>query len=120
MTMHDQVRQLEQRVATLRQNLDAARDETTEQIKARIEEVRANEAAGFQIVKNDAAGAASGTESKWATARADVAAKVRDVQHRIDRKRNEHDVKAADLRTRRDGSSSSNALRSAPGSSSGI
>jgi len=95
MSMPDQVQQLEQRGAGLRHSLDVAGHETTEEIRARIEDLRATEAAGFHIVKDDATDAASRAQSKWAAAKADVAAKVRDVQDRIDRKRDAHDVKAA-------------------------
>jgi uncharacterized protein YhaN len=66
-TVSVHTQQLQQRVAALRQDLDAARHETTEQINARIEQLRDDEATGWQV-KEDAASAASRAQSTWVAA----------------------------------------------------
>jgi hypothetical protein len=92
----DQVDALEKRAADLKNSFDAARRETNEQVKARIDRAKADIAARESAVKDKAGQAADRTQSQWASLKADATAKMQDLQDRIDRKRDQHDVKMAE------------------------
>jgi hypothetical protein len=92
----DQIDALEKRAADLKNSFDAARRETNEQVKARIDRAKAEIAARESAVKDTAGQAADRTQSQWASLKADATAKMQDLQDRIDRKRDQHDVKMAE------------------------
>jgi hypothetical protein len=92
----DQVDALQQRAAELMSSFDAARRETNEQVKARIDDLRADIAARQDAARQQAHQAAGRTESQWQSLKADAAAKRADLQARIDRKRDERDAKRAE------------------------
>lgn len=96
MTISDQVDALQKRAADLKSSFDQARQETSEQVKARIGHARADVAARQDAVKEKAGQAAGRTQSQWQALKADTAAKMRAAQDRIDRQRDEHDVKMAE------------------------
>lgn len=96
MNVSDQVNALQQRVGDLKSSFDAARRETNEQVKARIDKLKADIATRQDAAKQQAQQAAGRTESQWQSLKADAAAKRAGVQARIDRKRDERDAKRAE------------------------
>jgi hypothetical protein len=92
----DQVDALQQRAAELKSSFDAARRETNEQVKTRINTLKADIAARQDGARDKAAQAAGRTQSQWQSLKADAAAKRADLQARIDRQRDERDVKRAE------------------------
>ncbi len=96
MNVSDQVDALQKRAAELKSSFDQARRETNEQVKARIDQVKADIAARQDAAKEKAEQAADRTQSQWKSLKADAAAKRADFQAGIDRKRDEHDVKRAE------------------------
>jgi hypothetical protein len=95
MTVSEKVDALQKRVADLKSSFEAARTETNEQVRARISKAKADAARAQDEAKAKAAQAADKTQSRWAAMKADFSAKVSQMQEDIDRKRDEHDVKAA-------------------------
>lgn len=96
MNVSDQVDALQQRAAELKSSFDAARRETNEQVKTRINTLKADIAARQDGARDKAAQAAGRTQSQWQSLKADAAAKRADLQARIDRQRDERDVKRAE------------------------
>ena len=95
MTVSEKVDALQKRVADLKSSFEAARTETNEQVRDRITKAKADAARAQDEANAKAAAAADKAQSRWAAIRADVSAKVSQMQEDIDRKRDEHDVKAA-------------------------
>ena len=96
MNVSDQVNALQQRVGDLKSSFDAARRETNEQVKTRIDKLKADIATRQDAARQKAGQAADRTESQWQSLKADAAAKRAGVQARIDRKRDERDAKRAE------------------------
>ena len=96
MNVSDQVDALQQRAAELKSSFDAARQETNDQVKARIDNLKAGIATRQDAAKQKAEQAADRTQGQWRSLKADAAAKRADVQARIDRKRDERDAKRAE------------------------
>lgn len=96
MNVSDQVDALQQRAAELKTSFDAARRETNEQVKARIDHVKTDIAARQDAAKNEAGQAADRAQSQWKSLQADAAAKRAAVQARIDHRRDQRDVKRAE------------------------
>lgn len=96
MNVSEQVDSLQKRAAELKSSFDAARRETNEQVKARIDHAKADIAAREGAVEEKAGEAADRTQSQWQSLKADAAAKRQDMQDRIARKRDQHDVKMAE------------------------
>jgi hypothetical protein len=92
MTVSEQVDALQAKVADLKSSLDASRHETNEQIKARVASARAKAKAAEETVH----GQADQAQTQWQSVKADTSAKMAELQGRIERKREEHDVKAAE------------------------
>jgi peptidoglycan hydrolase CwlO-like protein len=95
-TLHKQIDTLQKQVKDLKHSADHARKETSEQVEARITEVKADIGARSEAVRDKTAQAADRAESHWEAAKAEAAAKIRDLQGRIDRKRDQRDVKKAE------------------------
>jgi len=91
----EHVEALQQQVTELKEAADRAREETSEQVRARIEQVKADLAAHREPVGEKAGQAAGRPQSQWQSVKTDAQAKMRDLQDRIGRKRDELDVKAA-------------------------
>jgi cell division septum initiation protein DivIVA len=86
---------LQKQVTHLMHVMDLARKETSEQVRTRIQQVKADMAA--QESASESAGqAADRAQNPWQSIKANAAAGVRDLHDRIDRKRHELDVKSAE------------------------
>jgi hypothetical protein len=96
MNVSGQVDTLQKRAADLKSSFDQARQETSEQVKARIEQTKTDIAAHENAAKDQAEQAAGRAQSQWKSMQADAAAKMQDLQDRIARKRDQHDVKVAE------------------------
>ena len=96
MTISEQIDALQAKVAELKSSLDASRHETNEQIKARVATARAKAEAAQHTVHGEADQAADHVHTQWQSFKADTSAKMAELQGRIERKREEHDVKAAE------------------------
>jgi hypothetical protein len=92
----DQVDALQQRVAELKSSFNAARRESNEQVKARIDNLKADIAARQDAARDKAVQDADRAQSQWASLKADAAAKRADLQARIERRRDQQDVKRAE------------------------
>lgn len=96
MSISEQVDALQARAAELKSSADQARHENNEQIKARIGQTKADITARQSATKANAAQAADRAQSQWKSMQADAAAKMQDLQDRIGRQREQHDVKRAE------------------------
>jgi transcriptional regulator len=96
MNVSGQVDTLQKRAADLKSSFEQARHETNEQVKARIDQAKADISARDSAAKEKAEQAAGRTQTQWKSMQADAAAKMQDLQDRIARKRDEHDVKVAE------------------------
>ena len=92
MTLSEQIDALQAKVADLKSSLDASRHETNEQIKARVASAKAKAEAAQETVH----GKADQAQTQWQSFKADTSAKMAELQGRIERKREERDVKAAE------------------------
>ena len=95
MSISEQVDALQKRVAELKNSADQARQETNEQVKARISQAKADIAAREGTVKEKTEQAADQTQNQWKKLQADNAAKMKGLHDRIGRQRDQHDVKKA-------------------------
>jgi hypothetical protein len=95
-SVSDQVDTLQKRAADLKSSFDQARQETSDQVKARIDQTKRDIAAAEGAAKQKAGQAADRTQTQWKSMQAEAAAKMHDLQDRIARKRDEHDVKVAE------------------------
>ncbi len=96
MNVSDQVDTLQKRAADLKSSFEQARHETNEQVKARIDQAKADISARDSAAKEKAEQAVGRTQSQWKSMQADAAAKMQDLQDRVARKRDQHDVKMAE------------------------
>jgi hypothetical protein len=96
MTLSEQIDALQAKAADLKSSLDASRHETNEQIKARVASAKARARAAQETVHGKADQAADQAHTQWQSLKADASAKMAELQGRIERKREEHDVKAAE------------------------
>jgi hypothetical protein len=96
MSISEQVDALQQRTAALKSSAEQAQHETAAQIKARIDQTKADIAAKQAAVKEQAGQATEHAQSQWKLMKANAAAKTQDLHDRIGRQRDEHDVKKAE------------------------
>jgi hypothetical protein len=96
MSISEQVDALQQRTAALKSSAEQAQHETAAQIKARIDQTKADIAAKQDAAKAQAGQATEHAQSQWKLMKANAAAKTQDLHDRIDRQRDEHDVKKAE------------------------
>jgi len=87
---------VQEQATELRATLDQARGETSEQVRARIEQFRDDIAAQRSAARDEARQAIGQAQGQWQSMRADAAARMQDMHDRIDRKRDEMDVKKAE------------------------
>ena len=96
----DQLREyfdaLQKQVTHLKDAADQAREETSAQVRARIEQAKADVAADQEPAREKAGQAAGRGQSQWQSMKADAAARMRDLHGRIGRKRDELDAKVAE------------------------
>ena len=96
MTLSEQADALQAKAADLKSSLDASRNETNEQIKARLASAKTKADAAKETVHGQAGQAADRAHAQWQSFKADTSAKMQQLQEQIERKRDEHDVKAAE------------------------
>jgi hypothetical protein len=94
--LRERVDALQKQVTHLKDAADQAREETSTQVRARIERARADAAAGQESAREKAGQAAGHAHGQWQSMKADAAAKMQGLQGRMDRKRDELDVKMAE------------------------
>ena len=96
----DQLREyfdaLQKQVTHLKDVADQAREETSAQVRARIEQAKADVAADQEPAREKAGQAVGRGQSQWQSMKADAAARMRDLHGRIGRKRDELDAKVAE------------------------
>jgi len=96
MTLSEQIDVLQAKVVDLKSSLDASRHESNEQIKARVASAKAKATAAQETVHGKADQAADQAHTQWQSFKADTSAKIAELQGRIERKREERDVKSAE------------------------
>ena len=94
--LRKQIDTLQEHVESLKRSADQALRETREQVEARISQAKADMDARGDAVREKAGQVAERPRNQWEVAKAEVSAKMRDLQDRIDRKREQHDVKEAE------------------------
>jgi hypothetical protein len=99
-TLADRLREyvdaLQKQVTHLKDSADQAREETSAQVGARIEQAKADVAAHQEPTREQAGQAAGRAQSQWQSMKADAAAKMQDLQDRIGRKHDQLDAKMAE------------------------
>ena len=104
MTISDQIDALQKEGSGSEEFLRAKPEkETNEQVKAHLSHAKADIDARQSAAKDKAEQATDRTQSQWKSMKADADAKVQAMHDRVDRKRDEHDVKKAGKRRRRRG-----------------
>lgn len=92
----DQLREyfdaLQNQVTHLKDVADQAREETSAQVRARIEQAKTDVAADQEPAREKAGQAVGRGQSQWQSMKADAAARMRDLHGRIGRKRDELDA----------------------------
>jgi hypothetical protein len=96
MSISEQVDALQQKTAALKSSADQALHETDAQIKARINQTKANIAASQDVVKAKASQATDKAQSQWQALIADAAVKRQGLRDRIDHQRDTRDIKKAE------------------------
>jgi hypothetical protein len=94
--VRDQIDALQQQVNELKTTVDQAYRETTQQVIARVEQVKADLSRQADSASNDAGKARDQSQSQWKVMKADFTAKMRDLHNRIERKRGAVSADAAD------------------------
>ena len=87
---------VQEQAAELRTTTDEAREETSQQVRARIGQAKADMAAQRDTARQKTGQAADQARRQWQSIRADAAAKMQDLHDRVDRKRDERNVKQAE------------------------
>jgi hypothetical protein len=95
MSVSDQMDALQKRVADMKSSFEQAQHENNEKVKARLTQAKADIAAGQNAVNEKTEQAAGHAKSQWTAMKDDAAAKVKAMQDRADRRRDEHDIKVA-------------------------
>jgi hypothetical protein len=94
--VRDHIDALQHQVTELKVAVDQAGRESSQQVSARVEQVKADLSRQASSARNDSGQAADQSQSQWQAMKADVAAKMRDLHNRIERKRGEVSADAAD------------------------
>jgi hypothetical protein len=92
MDFSSQLDALEQQVAVARSGVQAAANESRDQLRQRIDQAQADQ---NQAAKNAKDSAEASTTSKWKQMRADAAAKMDDVKARMDKRSQQIDADIA-------------------------
>jgi hypothetical protein len=80
---------LQHQVTELKASAEQARRETSQQITARVEQVQAELSRQTDSGSHDGSQAADQSQNQWQAMKADLAAKMRDLHDRIERKKGE-------------------------------
>jgi len=94
--LQEYVDALQKQVTHLKNAADQAREETSAQVRARIDRAEADVAAHQEPAREQAGQAAGRAQSQWQSVKANAAAKMQDLQDRIGRRRDQADVRLAD------------------------
>jgi hypothetical protein len=95
MDFSTQLDTLEKHAAQAKASAKAARTESREQLKKRVDQAQADITKAVKDTKQKAGQDAAAAKSKWAQMRADAAAKMDDVKMKIDKRADQMDAKAA-------------------------
>jgi hypothetical protein len=87
--------ELQQRVAAAKSAAQAAATESREQLRRRIDQAQVDLDLAVKDAKQQAGAAAAGARSRWAQMKADAAAKMDNVQAKIDQRARQLDARAA-------------------------
>ena len=101
MSVTEQVDALQKHADDVKSSFEDARKESSEQIQARIKKAKADAEARQKAADEKASQADEHAKSQWKAMKADVGAKAQALQDRIDRKRDERDVKKAEKNAER-------------------
>lgn len=96
MSISDQIDALQQRAAELKSSFEQSKNETSDQVKKRLDQAKTNAEAREDAAKKKTSQAVGHAQSQWAQLKADAAAKRAAFQDRMDRRRDEHDLKTAE------------------------
>jgi hypothetical protein len=96
MSISDQIDALQQRATELKNSFEQSKKETSDQVKKRLDQAKADAEARQDAVKKKTEQAVGHAQSQWAQMKADAAAKRAAFQERVDRRRDEHDLKTAE------------------------
>lgn len=94
--LQEYVDALQKQVTHLKNAADQAGEESSAQVRERIDQAKADAAAHQEPAPEQAGQAAGRAQSQWQSVKANAAAKIQDLQDRIDRRRDQLDVKLAD------------------------
>jgi chromosome segregation ATPase len=94
--VREHIDSLQHQVNELKESVEQARRETSQQVTARVEQVKAALSRQAESAGDDAGQAAGQTQNQWQAMKADLAAKMRDLHDRIERKRGEVKADVAD------------------------
>jgi hypothetical protein len=95
-TLRECVEALQEQVTHLKISAYDAREESSTQVRARIEQAKADAAADQEPAREQAGQAADRGHGQWRSMKADAAAKMQGLQGRMDRKRDELDANMAE------------------------
>ena len=94
--VREYVEALQDQVTHLKISTYEAREESSAQVKARIEQAKADAAAGQEPARDKAGQAGGRAHGQWQSMKADAAAKMQGLQDRMDRKSDQMDAKMAE------------------------
>jgi hypothetical protein len=94
--VREHIDSLQHQVNELKESVEQARRETSQQVTARVEQVKAALSRQAESASGDAGQAAGQSQNQWQAMKADLAAKMRDLHDRIERKRGEVKADVAD------------------------
>jgi chromosome segregation ATPase len=94
--VREHIDSLQHQVNELKESVEQARRETSQQVTARVEQVKAALSRQAESASDDTGQAAGQTQNQWQAMKADLAAKMRDLHDRIERKRGEVKADVAD------------------------
>jgi chromosome segregation ATPase len=94
--VREHIDSLQHQVNELKESVEQARRETSQQVTARVEQVKAALSRQAESAGDDAGQGAGQSQNQWQAMKADLAAKMRDLHDRIERKRGEVKADVAD------------------------
>ena len=94
--LREYVDALQKQVTHLKDAADQAREETSAQVRARIEQAKADAAADQEPARDEAGRAAGRGHGQWQSMKADAAAKMQDLHGRMGRQRDQLDANMAE------------------------
>ncbi len=92
----ERVDALQKQVADLKDAVGQAREENSEQVRARIQQIKEDIATRRESTREKTEKVTERAQSQWQSVKDDVTEKMHDLQERINRKRDELDIKMAE------------------------